>query len=125
MRAQLIPDSDTIATCPHPSCLQHNITKQIIRDDPDFKGYTLLHCTEKCSVGYHPSCWRKFKVAQPEITSEKGFLSSPCITPDCPGIINYIAVFELADKPKVYKFDFFCCVHVLHVLPFLSFLVSV
>ena len=79
----------------------------------DFKGYTLLRCSEKCMIGYHPLCWRKYKSSLPECTSEKGFLSSPCITPDCPGIINYIAIFEMGRKPKV---CFWCDPHVhVHV----------
>ena len=52
-------------------------------------------------MGFHPSCWRKYKGDQPEITGEKGLLSSPCVTPDCTGHITYIAVYDTADKPKV------------------------
>ena len=53
-------------------------------------------------MGFHPSCWRKYKGVQPEVMGEKGFLSSPCVTPDCTGHITYIAVYETADKPKVH-----------------------
>lgn len=67
----------------------------------DFKGYTLMRCSEKCSIGFHPTCWRRFKTSRTDHSNEKNLISTPCVTPDCPGKVTHIAIYETGPKPKV------------------------
>ena len=50
LRAQLAHDSETIATCPFTSCLLYNISKQIVREDPGNRIYSVLHFTRELQL---------------------------------------------------------------------------
>ena len=51
-------------------------------NDLDFKGYVRLQCHAKCSIDYHPLCW-KHKKDQDVIAKDKNILLHNCSTPDC------------------------------------------
>lgn len=132
-----------MGTCRFPTCLQHNISRQIIKDDPgkgerdrrrernerergnerkrekrrdrereelivflfsEFKGYVALKCSEQCSIAFHPNCWKKQK-ALLGFYNEKNIASANCVTPDCPGVITYVALFDSESKPRVRSCD--------------------
>ena len=66
----------------------------------DYKGHVLLQCVENCSISYHASCWRRFKTEG--ITgADKDHLGSDCPTPDCPGTIKTVTVYDNRGKIKI------------------------
>ena len=60
----------------------------------------MLKCSEHCSVAFHPSCWKKQK-ALLGYYNEKNLASTKCLTPDCPGVITYIVLFDSDNKARV------------------------
>lgn len=78
----------------------------------EFRGYTLLCCSEKCSIGFHPSCWRRYKNNHVTISTEKDALFTPCLTPDCPGIISFLGLYDT--KNKVIKKVWACFIYFLY-----------
>nr|XP_018916019.1 PREDICTED: uncharacterized protein LOC109043303 isoform X1 [Bemisia tabaci] len=80
-----------VAVCRFESCsdLSSHIypSKYIFSNDPDFSGYIVVVCQEKCDVEYHVNCWKAYK--ESKVTgstgrvSDRDFLGQPCPTMDC------------------------------------------
>ena len=60
---------------------------------PDYRGHVTLECHQDCSISYHPSCWRK-KKTESEQNTDKDFLLTDCLTPDCTGLVNVVIVYD-------------------------------
>jgi len=59
-----------VATCKLEECMDET------RNISSGAAYVSVHCEDKCSVTYHPDCWRKAK-------EERGKTTANCFTPDC------------------------------------------
>lgn len=105
-RGDLIGRASTIkptpkAKCRFKSCILtqgHPFAREEIFDtNPDFKGFVDVMCEEFCSVAYHPCCWKAHKEEQEDQfgkMSDKDFLGTECVTPDCTGKINGILIHD-------------------------------
>ena len=96
---------EPLAICRYEHCTHlppHNtnpIRREIFADDPGFKCFYELICTEKCSVTLHQACWKVYKDNRGSANaSERELLTSQCLTPDCKGPIAKIMKKE---KDKV------------------------
>ena len=58
-----------------------------------------LHCTDSCAICYHASCWRRYK-SEGVTGADKDYLQSDCPTPDCPGTIDTVHVYDNRGKLK-------------------------
>ncbi len=67
---------------------------------PEYKGHVELHCSDNCFIGYHTSCWRKFK-GDRIVGADKELLSTLCPTPDCSGFVRIISVYDTNNKVKI------------------------
>ena len=88
---------EPLAICRFERCFHlppHNTNPQrreIFPDDPAFKCFYELVCTEKCSVTLHQACWKGYKDDRGSTNaSERELLTSQCLTPDCKGPIAKI-----------------------------------
>lgn len=65
-----------VAVCRFESCsdLSSHIypSKYIFSNDPDFSGYIVVVCQEKCDVEYHVNCWKAYK--ESKVTGSTGNL---------------------------------------------------
>ncbi|KAJ4441649.1 hypothetical protein ANN_11507 [Periplaneta americana] len=56
-------------------------------DDPDFCGFVIVICEEKCRIEYHMACWKDYKETTTNNTigklSDKDFIGKECPTTDC------------------------------------------
>lgn len=52
-------------------------------------GYIEVICSEKCSLSYHSSCWRKY-LKQMKLNAAKSLLRMSCCTSDCWGMVTKI-----------------------------------
>ncbi|XP_046852990.1 uncharacterized protein LOC124446205 isoform X2 [Xenia sp. Carnegie-2017] len=101
------PKADAI--CRYEKCL--GMKKSIYISDLDYNGYVGIVCTEACLVEYHIQCWKKFKSSFIDLSSDKDFLGTKCITSNCNGEIKLIKIYDseglktelLSDKLKLKK----------------------
>lgn len=100
---------EPLAICRFERCFHlppHNTNPQrreIFPDDPGFKCFYELVCTEKCSVTLHQACWKGYKDDRGSANaSERELLTSQCLTPDCKGPIAKIMKKE-RDKENPVK----------------------
>ncbi|KAK4304854.1 hypothetical protein Pmani_023225 [Petrolisthes manimaculis] len=89
------------ALCRFKDCLTtqgHPYAKEdIYLSDPDFRGYIAVLCEEKCTICYHPCCWKAYKEQQEIFIGkkpDKEFLGLDCMTPDCTGNISSIRIYD-------------------------------
>ncbi|XP_021922164.1 uncharacterized protein LOC110830988 isoform X2 [Zootermopsis nevadensis] len=79
------------AICRYSQCLtlsSHIIpSEHIFYSDPDFSGFVVIICQEKCRIEYHLTCWKEYKeaVLSNKIgkLSDKDFIGRCCPTTDC------------------------------------------
>ncbi|XP_064086347.1 uncharacterized protein LOC135201401 isoform X2 [Macrobrachium nipponense] len=102
-RGDLIGRASTIKPTPKAKCRFKNCIltqghpfarEEIYDTNPDFKGFVDVMCEEFCSVAYHPCCWKAHKEDQFGKMSDKDFLGTECVTPDCTGKINGILIHD-------------------------------
>ncbi|KAF2360929.1 Zinc finger RING-type [Trinorchestia longiramus] len=76
--------------------------KHIVHSADLYTGHVELSCEEDCHIFYHPICWRFIKDQKAtddnfshnkNKISDKDFVSSPCLTPDCTGRIESVRIF--------------------------------
>ncbi|XP_067933668.1 E3 ubiquitin-protein ligase TTC3-like isoform X2 [Watersipora subatra] len=68
------PDFNCLSTL----CTNYgHFSRFIYVDDPDFRGYVCIICTEKCHLYYHRDCWKRKHLK----------VNAGCVTPDCDGTI--------------------------------------
>ncbi|XP_069697937.1 E3 ubiquitin-protein ligase TTC3-like isoform X2 [Periplaneta americana] len=79
------------AICRYSKCLtlsSHIIpSEHIFYSDPDFCGFVIVICEEKCRIEYHMACWKDYKETTTNNTigklSDKDFIGKECPTTDC------------------------------------------
>ncbi|KAF4519146.1 hypothetical protein B566_EDAN007421, partial [Ephemera danica] len=83
----IFPKPDAI--CRLPECLQLSShiypSDAIFCTDPDFAGYFITICEEKCRIAFHISCWKhlKEKMSDSVKISDKDMLGTKCLTDGC------------------------------------------
>ena len=97
MRSTCVNPPRPDAVCRYSEC---RARVQIYHSDLDFKGYIHVTCTEHCHIEYHPSCWRRVRTRDPTKPGEKDLLMETCLTPDCAGLLNEIAIIDETAKTK-------------------------
>ncbi|XP_063599461.1 uncharacterized protein LOC134775781 isoform X3 [Penaeus indicus] len=100
--------STPVSRCRFKECLltqgHDNATEEIYVTDPEFKGYLEVICEENCIISYHPCCWKAHKECQEDRVgklSDKDFLGTDCITPDCTGKISSIHIYDETGNLKI------------------------
>ncbi|XP_065056141.1 E3 ubiquitin-protein ligase TTC3-like isoform X2 [Rhopilema esculentum] len=69
-----------------------DLSRNIFKDDLDFKGYIQMKCSEACKIEYHSVCWQKVKkkLNFKDQSPLKDFLNRKCLTPDCSGLLYFM-----------------------------------
>nr|XP_027231266.1 uncharacterized protein LOC113822926 [Penaeus vannamei] len=100
--------STPVSRCRFKDCLStqghDSATEEIYVTDPEFKGYLEVTCEENCIISYHPCCWKAHKEYQEDRVgklSDKDFLGTDCITPDCTGKISCIHIYDETGNLKI------------------------
>ncbi|XP_042873701.1 uncharacterized protein LOC122254197 isoform X3 [Penaeus japonicus] len=100
--------STPVSRCRFKDCIStqghENATEEIYATDPEFKGYLEVTCEESCIISYHPCCWKAHKECQEDRVgklSDKDFLGTNCITPDCTGKISSIHIYDETGNLKI------------------------
>ncbi|XP_063217370.1 uncharacterized protein LOC134528074 isoform X2 [Bacillus rossius redtenbacheri] len=76
------------AVCRYEDCrkLSQHIepSELIFYNDPDFNGFIVVICEEKCRIEYHVHCWKDFKESKSfQKVTDKDMLGQNCPTKDC------------------------------------------
>ncbi|XP_063607492.1 uncharacterized protein LOC134782079 [Penaeus indicus] len=81
----------------------HAFAKQeIYLQDLEFKGYINVTCEEDCVISFHHVCWKSVKEQDKDAKkTEKDFLGTECITPDCSGLIYSITIYDNNNEIKL------------------------
>ncbi|XP_047490692.1 uncharacterized protein LOC125040193 isoform X2 [Penaeus chinensis] len=81
----------------------HAFAKQeIYLQDLEFKGYINVTCEEDCTISFHHVCWKSLKDQKKDAKkTEKDFLGTECITPDCSGLIYSITIYDKNNEIKL------------------------
>ena len=68
----------------------------------EYKGHYVIKCSQKCSIAFHPTCWKKQKNSLC-FNSDRAVLSQHCLTPNCNGKVTHIIQYDHTEKIKVYR----------------------
>ena len=67
----------------------------------EYKGHYVIKCSQKCSIAFHPTCWKKQKNSLC-FNSDRAVLSQHCLTPNCNGKVTHVIQYDHTEKIKVY-----------------------
>ena len=68
----------------------------------EYKGHYVIKCSQKCSIAFHPTCWKKQKNSLC-FNSDRAVFSQRCLTPNCNGKVTHVIQYDHTEKIKVYQ----------------------